>query len=300
MAAKSKKIELFPRLIEMNKGGMTIQEACLELGIHPMTASNWFKQDGVAPVRVRTGRREDRTTRATFACEQCSAEFEDYARKQRRFCSLECNNQWQIENRTVFKTCPCGKKIELQEGATTMYSYRKFCSPECRAKYQAKRQADPANWTTKTCRGCAKEFPIRRSSQSVGYYCSNKCAEGHTKTKHHIVIRDGDEVFDSSYEAAVWGMCRALKIPIERFDRQYAVTGEGFSTYGPDFYLPTMRVAIETKGYQDDMDENRWSAYRQQRGPLLVIDQKSLASWGQPLLQALSVLSDMPELLSKK
>lgn len=274
MAAKSKKTELFPRLVQLNQDGMTIQEACAELGIHPMTASAWFKAEGVAPVRVRTGRRIDRTTRATFACQQCGKGFEDYARKPRKFCSLECTNQWQVENRSAFRECPCGRQITLAEGASTMYSYRKYCSPECRAKYGKKRQPDPAKQITFNCGTCGKEVTRRRgygSTTSGLRFCSNHCAARHTKTVRHYVARESDMVLDSTWEMLFAGLCGWHKIPATRVERSTAVAVADGSAYAPDFIVDET-IAIEVKGHDTGAQHAGWQAWREQMGPLVVVD----------------------------
>lgn len=149
--------------------------------------------------------------------------------------------------------CPCGKK--------TGSPNRGYCSPECRMEHGKKKQADPQNWTRYTCQNCGDEFELRKSSQSYGKYCSNACAKKHTKTKQHIVVDDA-VVLDSGYEALFWGLCTFLKVPVERYDRKHGVERREGQWYAPDFYLPTLNMAVEVKGVQDEDDAERWDAFR--------------------------------------
>jgi len=83
-------------------------------------------------------------------------------------------------------------------------------------------------------------------------------------------VVDDAIVLDSGYEALFWGLCTTLKIPIERFDRQYGVAWREDCWYAPDFWLPTLGTAVELKGLEDAEDELKWAAYREQRGALKV------------------------------
>lgn len=158
--------------------------------------------------------------------------------------------------------CPCGK--------LTGRPNRKYCSPEHRTLYGKKKRANPENYVTFECLNCEKEV-TRYKNYGNGHnkYCSNECAQKHTKIKKHIVVDDAI-VLDSGYEALFWGLCTTLKIPIERFDRQYGVAWREDCWYAPDFWLPTLGTAVELKGLEDAEDELKWAAYREQRGALKV------------------------------
>jgi hypothetical protein len=94
-------------------------------------------------------------------------------------------------------------------------------------------------------------------------YCSNVCAQKHTKAIRHIMIKESDVVLDSTWEALFWGLCGFNKIEIERFDRQNAIEWKPNCWYAPDFWLPDYDIAIEVKGFADPDDEERWSAANQ-------------------------------------
>jgi hypothetical protein len=202
----------------------------------------------------------------------CEATFQVLETSAQQFCSRTCarvvGNKDRWEGKRKDTICPCG---------TVFYSphLKKYCSDICLATYGQKRQRDPENWATLTCQNCNNEFEQRKSSQSYGKYCSNKCAYRHTKTKQHIVVDDA-VVLDSGYEAFFWGLCQLLKVPVERYDREQGVEWREGSWYAPDFYLPSLAVAVELKGMQNDQDETRWECFRQKRGDLAVLLREDL------------------------
>lgn len=295
MAYPSKKKELLPRLIEMNQAGMTVAEACIELGVHPVTVSKWFADEGYVPIRNKMGRPKDASRHVTYSCEQCGAKIEGLKSRPRRFCSEKCTNDWQRENRSSFKTCPCGKRIELAEGAKTMYSYRKYCSAECRAEYGQKRQPDPANYVTFTCQTCGKEVN-RRRKQGYQKFCSNECAAKHTKTKKHYMARDTDVVLDSGWEMLFYGLCMFKKVPCDRVDRSQAIEYAPGHWYAPDFHLPSLGLYVEVKGLEDEDDPVKWASWpslvildRDRLDVLLLNGPECLLDWvGPPAMSALS------------
>jgi hypothetical protein len=113
--------------------------------------------------------------------------------------------------------------------------------------------------------------------KKLGYhrYCSNVCAQRHTRTKQHIVVDDAI-VLDSTWEALFWGLCGLLKVPVERFDREHGVAWGNDKWYAPDFWLPSIQAAVEIKGIEDDDDPEKWNVYRHEHGSLTVVDVDSL------------------------
>ena len=136
---------------------------------------------------------------------------------------------------------------------------------------------DPEKQVTFTCQNCGHEV-TRPRSWGKGYfkYCSNTCAQRHTKTKQHIVVDDA-VVLDSSWEALFWGVCAFVKLPIERYNRVHGVERPGGGWYAPDFWLPSLGLAVEVKGVEDDDDTDKWDAWREQYGPLVVLSRTHLA-----------------------
>ncbi|MGA5598397.1 hypothetical protein ACPCSE_29605 [Streptomyces cellulosae] len=156
---------------------------------------------------------------------------------------------------------------------------RKYHNDECRTKWAKRREADPNNHITYTCQNetCGKEF-TRPKSGGTFKYCSNACAQRHTKTKQHVVVEDA-VVLDSSYETLLWSLCRIYKIPVERYDRAGGVEWREGGWYAPDLLVKWQgrSVTVETKGLADPEDEERWAAFRAAKDiPLVVLQQKDL------------------------
>lgn len=207
-------------------------------------------------------------------CKGCGAPFEvPHSRAQAQFCGVGCRNRAGANAVRKDWRCPCGTELPPRNESHAIY-----CSPECRAMYGKKRQRDEAKWVTRTCLNCQGEFELRTSSQSWGKYCSNACAMRHTKTKQHLVMKEGDILLDSSYEALVWSALKVAKVPVERFDRQHGVEWGDGRWYAPDLWLSGQQIAVEVKGVQDDEDTARWDAYRSTGVSLAVLDRVDLMS----------------------
>lgn len=226
-----------------------------------------------------------RQERETRECErdECQESFEVLPSSTRRFCSRSCGNKSTAgaraeSNRSLGRytppVCPCGKTVEPPPGLRYVYEgSKKYCSPECRAKYGKKRQRDPSKWVIRTCETCGEDFEFRVNSKNQGRFCSNACAAKHTKVVRHYVVREADMVLDSTWEMLFAGLCGFGKVPCERADRSQAIEWDAGHWYCPDFYLPTLDTYVEVKGLEDDEDAERWDAWRlvyQRR--LLVLD----------------------------
>ena len=154
-----------------------------------------------------------------------------------------------------------------------------YCSPACRRKYGATRQPDPTKQITFTCGTCGKEVTRWKgygSTVSGKRFCSNQCAARHTKTVKHYVSREMDMVLDSTWEMLFAGLCGWHKIAVARLDRAEAIEWEKGHWYAPDFVLVDQGLAVEVKGHEDAEDQGRWDAWREQVGPLTVVDQELL------------------------
>lgn len=231
--------------------------------------------EGKPAGRTRKVAREQRI------CPECGGEFEVLVTSPKKFCSMHCArfNQARIRQQEVRdawyaseeSSCSCGEKIPYEHRDTW-----KYCSPECRGEYGAKRQPDPANHVTFHCQNCGKETTRPRGYGNGHHkYCSNDCARRHTKTRKFYAVEGFDIVFESSWECLFWGLCSFLKIPVERFDREHGVEWKPGQWYAPDFWLPSVGVAVEIKGQEDEDDLVRWEAFWADT-PLVVLDQKKL------------------------
>lgn len=224
-----------------------------------------------------------RAERTIRKCErdECEQTFEvrgNAADAQRRFCGRPCARLVENQARSVRKQqewaqsplslCPCGvNRIPYEVRSTT-----KYCSPACRTQYGKKKQRDPTKWVTITCQNpsCGRQVE-RYRNYGNGHlkYCSNECAQRHTKTKQHIVVDDA-VVLDSPWEALFWGLCALRKLPVERFDREQGIEWQEGGWYAPDFWMPTLGLAVEVKGVEDPSDVVRWARFRE-KGDLAVL-----------------------------
>lgn len=192
--------------------------------------------------------------------------------------------------------CPCGSPIPYE------YRFnRKYCSPVCRALYSSPgRQRDPSNYVTFNCETCDVEVTRYKGYGSgANMFCSNICASRHTKKVHHVVV-DG-LVFDSSWEAFVWGACKVMKMPVKRVDREtHGVEFDDGHFYAPDLYLPFHEVYIEIKGRQDDRSRERQEKFRAAGHKLLVLDWWMLSNLSPRSLQEMvdKAAGRLPEPLS--
>ncbi len=259
-----------------------------ELGILAGTTEGWAKSDGVWEKGGKFKRRLDRGVLARALHGQ-GLSIDQIAHSMKT--DFYSTKRILVEEGLLAATpvgaanvCPCG-------GSTDSPNQR-YCSPECRSKYGLKRQPDPKNHVTFLCQNesCGKSV-TRPRSQGSAKYCSNECARTHTKTTQHFTV-DGTTVLDSSWEVYVWGKLSYVKIPIERFDRQHGVTWNEGGWYAPDFWLPLYSLAVEVKGQPDDEDRLRWTKYRAERGPLVVLGREQMREFHE-----LSEKGDLMELL---
>lgn len=274
MPQPNKKNQLLPEVKRLHYGeGVTLRAIGESLGVHEVTLSKWLKSEGLTP--NRHGYKQNQVVRAAKAgetkeqrnCRQCGKEFEDYAYRNRAFCSRDCTSDWLRENAadTKFRRwCPCGEEI-----LENVYE-RKYCSPEHRRLYGQKRQTDPANYITFECLNCGKEVTRRKKYSLAQKYCSNECSAKHNRTKQHIVVEDA-MVLDSPYEALFYGLMRLWKIPCERGDRGQAISVNGSGWYCPDFYLPESDLWVEVKGFEEEDHRLRYACWRMSGKRLAVL-----------------------------
>lgn len=283
MPYPAKKPRLLPEILRLNReDGLSIPEAAAAVGVHPVTAAKWVKEEKADYVQ-RPGRKADPEAIVEIPCKQCEESFEirRYELGKRAFCSRGCTNDWQRENKGgEGRACPCGKILKPRSGEVRVSVHRKYCDQACRKQYGSYREKDPENYLTFECLACGTEVTRLKRYSTYTKYCSNVCAAKHTKAKKHIVVDDA-VVLDSGYEALLWGLCSVFKVPIERFPRERGVAWQDGRWYAPDFLVAChgREIAVETKGFADDEDETRWTAFREQADmPLVVLAGDTLRS----------------------
>ncbi len=271
------KTELLPRAVALYGDGTgdTVKQIAETLEIHPVTLSRWFREDGIEI--AQRGRAKDLSKWVDHICDQCGETFSIQQSQKRRFCSRDCTNAWQRAQVAVRCCEGCGQALTVQPGAKTMYTYRKFCSAECRTRHGGKRQKDPTKHVTFNCETCGQPTTKRLSLRNMNRFCSNVCASKHTKKVAHIGV-DGI-LLDSKWEALFYGLMGFRKIPCERVNREsHAVVWALDRAYAPDFLVTIdgLQIAVEVKGQEDEDDQARWAAWRAQFGALVVVDRESL------------------------
>lgn len=140
-------------------------------------------------------------------CENCGELYPARSRGK-RFCSNKCKAavtsleyraRKEAEYRANPVQCECGKPISYERR-----HHAKYCSDDCRKTYGdvGGPKKDPANYVTFNCRNCDKVV-TRYKNYGKGHnkYCSNACAQRHTKTRRFYAVEDFDIVFESSWEA---------------------------------------------------------------------------------------------------
>ena len=116
-------------------------------------------------------------------CEQCKGEFEvsPSRAKRARFCSKECQVTWWQRNRVKCVCEECGQEFRVK--FSVFIQGRKFCSRECKNRYQSKHSRGKNNpsWSggksKRICRICGKTFEVKSHVVEKGYglFCSRQC-----------------------------------------------------------------------------------------------------------------------------
>lgn len=157
---------------------------------------------------------------------------------------------------------------------------RKYHSDECQRLGAPRRQADPAKQTTTICAGC--DMPFEHPRSQLRKYHDDECARTHTKSRPASET-DGyvnGVWYQRTYEATFLSVVTFLKLGVRRYDR--AIDGEAIydddRRYGPDYVVTALRgeLAIEVKGEVREHNARQWAAYREQVGPLAVVEQARL------------------------
>lgn len=227
---------------------------------------------------VSIGRPKAKREIRTCVREGCENTFEVKITDPKKYCSTRCNTSVMNESWGDFlerkyeedpKRCPCGAPIPYEQRHS-----RKYCTASCRQVYGLPTaQSNPANHVEFICQNesCGKTV-VRPKGYGYNKYCSNLCAQKHTRTKKHIVV-DDSTVLDSKLEALVWGLFSLLGYRVERYDRSKGVEWSAGSWYAPDFLLTKdgESIALEAKGREDENDQERWQAFKDKVGPLWII-----------------------------
>ncbi len=314
MAPKSRKAEYIEEVKRLYIGELhSLREISHALGPSIQTLSRWLREEGIelaarprdpnagrspaaqAEINRRIadsqrarieagghhGGRSRTIGRESRECANpaCSATFEVPVTSSQQFCGMTCarsiSNKRRWEGKRREAICSCGQ---------IFYSphTKKYCSAECRAKYSKKRQADPENYVTFTCLNCGEEITRYKKYSPSQKYCSNECSAKHNRTRKFYAVEDLEIIFESSYECLFWALCMFWKVPVQRADRALAIPVNGDGWYCPDFRVVIphldLDIWVEVKGFEDDDDRSRYSAWRTAGHKLAVADRDLLDS----------------------
>jgi len=111
----------------------------------------------------------------------------------------------------------------------------------------------------------------------------NSSNRGRTKQ----IIYDGIK-FQGNWELDFYKWAKDQKLPITRVTQGFSYQFNGTRTYYPDFYIESLNLYIEIKGYETDKDKAKWRDFPHR---LYVVRQKEINSIRKNNTD--SILSDM-------
>lgn len=91
-------------------------------------------------------------------CEHCSKEFKA-ERKERKFCSRQCNGLAQIKPKVECICLVCGKQFMKFQSDVNTYGRGRFCSFDCRGRYWSGEQHVNWNGGSTTAKDQARKRP---------------------------------------------------------------------------------------------------------------------------------------------
>lgn len=140
------------------------------------------KIDAIVEIHVKQERSRKQADRwIQFKCEYCGKESEArliyYHQSQHHFCSVECHDNWQRDNKethVLVKCNNCGKefkttKVLFEKNANKVF----YCNQNCLDEYNNR------NSVTTFCKHCNKEIKITKKrydlNKSKEFYCCREC-----------------------------------------------------------------------------------------------------------------------------
>lgn len=77
------------------------------------------------------------------------------------------------------------------------------------------------------------------------------------------IVVDGIK-FQGKWELEFYQYCKRNDIEVQRSNEWFEYEWSGSRKYFPDFYLPSLDLYVEVKGYETDRDRAKWSAFPKQ------------------------------------
>lgn len=152
----------------------------------------------------------------TRKCKQCGEEFQFYkSRKDRKFCSKSCYNNWQKDNTpetgNIVICDNCGEEVKRSPSHVQDHN---FCDNECRAEWMKDYYTGSNNpsweggqYKKVECDYCGEEFKRKKAwiEQNENDFCCKECADEYAKTitgEEHFNWRGGKKKYGAEFRQA--------------------------------------------------------------------------------------------------
>ena len=251
-----------------------------------------------------------------FVCENCGKDITHKPSNRRKFCDIQCCNDWKRKTRQGFKSetrhCKeCKKQFDCKP-----CEKKAFCSSSCGAKSSNRNRALNHNevflkisdgckkayiegkltglkkgieftkskakpLVHKVCPTCGNNFTIMKWQENAGIkkYCSKKCCQkrpGQGGYRPGSVRNFKSGWYNSPIAGKVWLDSSYEFVVAEYLDEkkyQWIRNTNGFpyikkengiekdANYVPDFYIKSLDLWIETKGYFVENDQRKLDAF---------------------------------------
>lgn len=211
---------------------------------------------------------------ASKVCEACGKTFKGKRLARRKFCSQQCagknanhnSRRLQAAVYQAVKVCEhCGVTFHVTHAREKR---RRFCTVRCRAQWQA--ALPHAEWRAKLSANTANRPRGERN------FFWGKPSHGKIQP---YTRADGRELkLRSTWELAVARWLDRMGIPWEYEPRRFQLADR---TYTPDFWLPTLGVFWEVKGWLHERHAETIAQFRRMHPfPLIVFGRGCIRGFG--------------------
>ena len=220
-------------------------------------------------------------------CEKCGKDFKSY---YSRFCSRSCANGHVVGEEQKLKTSktltgriltdnPIKTKLSEEERRKKKEAYLfkrkdKFCS-YCGLKTRSVNNQPTKNFCVPQCRESKEQISRKISSKVKGITGGYRERGGRGKGCHYKGIW-----LDSTWELSLVQRLDDLSIEWERDTKKHVfeyVDAEGkYRKYYPDFFIPSLDLYIEVKGYWTPETRHKMSSVKERHRHLNLLVLESL------------------------
>ena len=125
-------------------------------------------------------------------------------------------------------------------------------SDDTRKKFSDANYRRDSIWNEETKKAQSVRMKLVVDQHPESYTSSNR---GRTKQ----IIYNGIK-FQGQWELDFYKWCESKNIDIERSTEWFEYNWNGIRKYNPDFYIPSLDLYVEIKGYETDRDRAKWLA----------------------------------------